>query len=283
MSIDLDVLKLSVFIGGMALFLLIERALPRRAWQLARHKRFGFHVAIAALNTVLIRFTVYVPFLLWAAHVAEQGWGISRWLGLAGWMELVASIVVLDFFNYLWHRANHRVSLLWRFHKAHHSDTEMDLTTALRFHPGELMISAFAKAGWIALWGPSVIAWFVFEALVSLAAQFHHSNIDFPDRIENRLSRLIVTPRYHAAHHAVDRDYGDRNFCTILSLWDYLLGTYSRPADGGATTVAPGSIGLPEARDKAFSFGEWLMDPFRRRNVGLAWTRQDASRPPANE
>lgn len=277
MSIDLDLFKLSVFVGGILVFLLIESLRPKRTWQMPRLKRLGFHAALATFNTVLIRIVAYVPFLLWTVHVEEQGWGISRWLGLVGWTEIIASIVVLDFFDYIWHRANHRVRFLWRFHKAHHSDTEMDLTTAMRFHPGELLISAVVKAAWIALWGPTVVAWFAFEALVSLSAQFHHSNIDFPDRVENKLSKLIVTPRFHAAHHAVDRDYGDRNFSTILSVWDHLFSSYARPADGGATTNTPGSLGLPEAREQAFSFWGWLSEPFNRRNLGLARVRQDAS------
>jgi hypothetical protein len=148
---------------------------------------------------VFIRVFAYVPFLLWAVYVEEEGWGLSRWLGLVGWIEILLSIVVLDLFDYLWHRANHHVRFLWRFHKAHHADTAMDVTTALRFHPGELLLSALMKAVWIAVWGPTVIAWFLFEALVSLCAQFHHSNIDFPNPVERWLSRgarlLVSTPR----------------------------------------------------------------------------------------
>ena len=270
MIIDLDTGKLIVFVGGVTLFLLIETLFPARPWRMPRWRRLGFHAGVATLNTVTVRFLAYVPFLLWAVHVEEQGWGISRWLGLAGWLEIILAIVVLDMFDYFWHRANHRVPFLWRFHKSHHADTEMDLSTALRFHPGELLISAGVKASWILIWGPTAVAWFLFEAMVSLAAQFHHSNIDFPDALENRLSRVIVTPRFHAAHHAVDRSFGDRNFSTIFSCWDRLFRTYARPADGGATTNAPDALGLPDERDRAFSPLAWLTDPLRSSNLGLA-------------
>ncbi|MEN8721020.1 MAG: sterol desaturase family protein [Oceanococcaceae bacterium] len=269
MLMDLDTGKLWVFLGGFGVFFLIESLFARRPLQRPRWKRLGFHGATAALNTVTVRLLIYVPFLLWIVHVEEQGWGISRWLGLTGWTEIIVSIVVLDLFDYFWHRANHRVRFLWRFHKAHHSDPEMDITTALRFHPGELMISGLVKASWVIIWGPMAVAWFLFEVLVSICAQFHHSNIDFPDRVERWLSRIVVTPRFHAAHHAVDRRWGDSNFSTILSVWDHLFGTYARPADGGKTTEAPGSIGLPEQRETAFSFAEWIIEPFRRRNLGL--------------
>jgi len=270
MDLNLDTGKLIVFLGGLLLFLVIESLLPARPWRDGRARRLFFHGGVAALNTILVRLFVYVPFLLWVVHVEEQGWGLSRWLGLVGWAEILASIVVLDGFDYLWHRANHRIPFLWRFHKAHHADTAMDVTTALRFHPGELVISALVKALWVAAWGPTVLAWFLFEALVSLCAQFHHTNIDFPDRVERVLSRILVTPRFHASHHAVDRRWGDANFSTILSLWDPLLRSYRRPADGGATTNGVDALGLPEGRELAFSPIAWLSEPLRRRNLALA-------------
>jgi len=267
MDIDLDTGKLIVFLGGLLFFLGVETLAPKRPWRASRFKRLLFHGGIAALNTVLIRLLIYVPLLLWIVFVEQQGWGISRWLGLTGWVEIVAALVVLDLFDYFWHRANHRVTFLWRFHKAHHADTAMDTSTALRFHPGELMISALAKALWIVIWGPTAIAWFLFEAIVSLCAQFHHTNIDFPDRIERVISAMIVTPRFHASHHAVDRRYGDANFSTIFSLWDHLLRSYQHPENGGATTNADNALGLPEARDRAFLPGAWLVEPFQSNNL----------------
>ena len=277
MNIDLDTGKLIVFLGGLLFFLGIETLTPKRRWHQSRFKRLLFHGGIAAINTVLIRFLIYVPLLLWIVFVEQRGWGISRWLGLTGWVELAASLVVLDLFDYFWHRANHRITFLWRFHKTHHTDTAMDVTTALRFHPGELMISAIAKALWIAVWGPTAIVWFLFEAMVSLCAQFHHSNTDFPDRIERVVSALIVTPRFHASHHAVDRHYGDANFSTIFSLWDHLFRSFQRPKKAGTTTHAENSLGLPEARDRAFSPGAWLADPFQSNNLNLNNRKIDAS------
>ena len=273
MELNLDTGKLIVFLGGLFLFLLIETLFPTREWQDSRLKRIAFHGSIAALNTVVIRILVYVPFLLWVVYVEEEGWGISRWLEIYGWTEIILSIIVLDFFDYIWHRANHRVPILWRFHKAHHSDTAMDVTTALRFHPTELIVSGLVKATWVVIWGPTVVAWFLFEALISLCAQFHHSNIDFPNWIEKWLSWIIVTPRFHASHHAVDRRYGDANFSTILSIWDRLFGTYSQPENNGATTNPIDALGLPEARELCFSPIAWLLEPFRSRNLNLASVR----------
>lgn len=266
MELDLDSGRLVIFLGGFSLFILLESIFPARAWQGKRTSRLFFHGVVAALNTVLVRILIYVPFLLWVVYVEQQGWGISRWLGLNGWFEIVLSLIMLDFFDYIWHRVNHRIPFLWRFHKAHHADTEMDVTTALRFHPGELFLSSFAKALWVLVWGPTAIAWFIFEGLISLCAQFHHSNIDLPERVEGVLSRVIVTPRFHTSHHIVDRRYGDANFSTIFSFWDPLFRSYNQMPGGHP---AKDAIGLPEARDLSLSFRAWLTEPFSRRNMGV--------------
>ncbi len=269
MDLDLDTGRLYVFLGGLALFALLESLCPARSWGGQRLRRWTFHGGVAALNTVLARLVVYVPSLLWLVYVEEEGWGISRWLGLVGWTEIVLSVVMLDLFDYFWHRANHRLKPLWRMHKAHHADTAMDVTTALRFHPGELIYSGVVKALWVFIWGPTMVAWFLFEALISLCAQFHHSNIDFPDPVERVLSWFIVTPRFHAAHHAVDRHFGNANFSTILSVWDRLFGSYAAPEAQGASTREPDALGLPEGRALAFSWRAWLDEPFRARNLAL--------------
>ena len=270
MELDLDTGKLVVFLAGLGFFLILETLVPARPWHEARWRRIGFHGAVAALNTILVRLVVYVPFLLWVVYVEQQGWGIARLLGLTGWPEILLSVVVLDAFDYFWHRANHRVAFLWRFHKAHHADPAVDATTSLRFHPGELVLSGGVRALWIAVWGPTATAWFVFEALVSLCSQFHHANFDLPARLDRRLSRLIVTPRFHATHHAVDRRWGDRNFSTIFSVWDPLFRTSVRPADAPTALDAPGALGLPEGRERAFSPLAWLLEPFAGRNLHLA-------------
>ncbi len=269
MEFNLDTAKLAIFLLGLILFLVLEALFPSRPAGTGKTRRLGFHGAVAVLNTVTVRVFAFVPFLLWSVYVEEEGWGLARWLGLYGWQEILLSLIVLDAFDYAWHRANHRVTFLWRVHKAHHSDTELDVSTSLRFHPGELLLSFVAKAIWIALWGPTVVAWFVFEVMVSACAQFHHANFDFPDRLDRLMSAVIVTPRFHAAHHAVDRRYGNANFSTIFSVWDHLFGTYSRPAAGGATTARLSSIGLPEARELSSNWPAWLLEPVTSRNLNL--------------
>lgn len=272
MDIDLDSGRLVVFITGLTFWILVERLFSVREATMSLGRRIALHIGVAALNTTLIRVLTYVPLLMWIVYVEQQGWGLSRMLGLYGWPEFILSIIVLDGFDYLWHRANHRVPFLWRFHKAHHLDNDTDVFTALRFHPGELLISSLVKALWIVIWGPSAIAWFLFEALVSLCAQMHHSNIDLPDRVEKVLARLIVTPRFHATHHLVERTYGDRNFSTIFSIWDQLFLSLAPPLAGGE--IKGMSMGLPEGRGETLSLVQLLMEPFKPRNLGLSTQTQ---------
>ncbi|GAB6052189.1 sterol desaturase family protein [Magnetospira thiophila] len=269
MELDLDGGRLAIFLGGLSLFFFVETIRPARRWQTSRLRRFVFHGSVAAFNTVLVRVLIYVPFLLWIVYVEQQGWGLSRWLGLNHWQEVVASLVMLDLFDYFWHRANHQVPFLWRFHKAHHADNEMDVSTALRFHPGELVLSSIAKAAWVLVWGPSAMAWFVFEGLISLCAQFHHSNIDLPDSVERILSRVIVTPRFHTSHHVVERAYGHANFSTIFSFWDPMFKSYNQVPQGPDGQLAADVLGLPEARELTLSYRAWFSEPFMRRNTGL--------------
>ena len=182
MEIDLDSGRLGVFIAGLTCFFLMEQLWSGRAATMPLARRIILHSGIATLNTVVIRTLSYVPLLLWIVYVEQMGWGISRWLGMSGWTEFLVSIIILDLFDYFWHLANHRITFLWRFHKAHHSDNDMDIFT---------------------------------EAIVSLAALFHHSNIQLTDHVDKRLSSFLVTPIFHALHHLVDRSYGDKNFSTI--------------------------------------------------------------------
>ncbi len=270
MDIDLDRGKLVVFLGGLLFFVILEAVFPKRHQSMSFASRLSFHLIIALLNTLIVRALVFVPFLYWTVYLEQQGWGISRLLGLKGWIEILCSFVVLDLFDYVWHRCNHRIKFLWRFHKAHHTDTEIDVSTSLRFHPGELFLSAITKAAWLFIWGPTAIAWFLFEASVSLSAQFHHSNIDFPDEIENRILWILVTPRFHACHHAVKRKYGDANFSTILSVWDRIFGSFELPLKNGEATSGMNTIGLPEDRNLSFSFLEWIREPMSERNLSLA-------------
>ena len=268
MDIDLDSGRLGIFVFGFSFWLVLERIWSARTSTKSFIKRLLLHGSLSALNTTLIRIVAYVPVLTWIVYVEQMGWGVARWIGLEGWSELLLSIVVLDGFDYFWHRANHRIKFLWRFHKAHHSDNDMDVLTALRFHPGELVISSVVKSIWVVIWGPSAIAWFMFETLVSFCSQMHHSNLALPDRVERRLAFLLVTPKFHAYHHLVDRSYGDRNFSTIFSGWDRLFGTETKHLSMQELGNKP--LGLPQGRARTLSPIQLILEPIKSDNLNLS-------------
>ncbi|RMD87628.1 MAG: sterol desaturase family protein [Candidatus Dadabacteria bacterium] len=255
---DVNRAKLLVFLVGFALLFAVETVFTSRQLHSKRGKRFLFHSFLAVVNTAMLRTVALTPLYLLILYCEERGIGISRIFGLTGIWEIAATVVVLDFFDYVWHRLNHTVRLLWRFHAMHHSDNDVDVTTSLRFHPGELLMSAVMKAIWILIWGPSLWGFAVFEIGISLASQFHHSNIDLPDLIERVLRKIIVTPRFHATHHTVNKATSDNNFSTIFIWWDKLCGSYVCP-DG----VPLDNLGIPEVRDKFLSPQAQLTLPLR--------------------
>jgi sterol desaturase/sphingolipid hydroxylase (fatty acid hydroxylase superfamily) len=256
---DAAAFRLSTFVGGFCLMFCLETIFPSRAWQVKRRIRLLFHAALMLFNAVVLRFPAVFPLIVWLKFVNERQWGLAPMMGLSAAGNILIGIVVLDMFDYWWHRFNHRIPLLWRFHKVHHVDTHVDVTTALRFHPGELFFSALIKSVWIVIWGPTFWAFIIFESCVSLAAHFHHCNIDFPDKIENPLRAIFVTPRFHTAHHTVCKRTGNANFSTIFIFWDKVFKTYGVP-----DYTEMEYLGLPSGRDNYLSMAATLKGPFSK-------------------
>lgn len=204
------------------------------------------------LVTVGLWPVVVVPVTAWAVG-HHPDWRPGWW---QGWAGLGLDLLLLDFLIYWWHRANHRFPLLWRFHEIHHLDAWLDTTTALRFHFGEIALSALARAGVIVVLGFPLSSVLVFEALILVASVFHHSNIVLPPRFERALSRAIITPSIHWVHHHAVRADTDSNYGTVFSFWDRLFASRSP-----AARVPGMAIGV-EGRGEA-SLARLLIRPFR--------------------
>ena len=183
-------------------------------------RRRGRNLGLWLLNLALSPFVI-LPISYWAAS-HQLAWRPDWWGGGPG---LLLDLLLLDALIYWWHRANHRIGFLWRFHEIHHRDGFLDTTSALRFHFGEVLLSAGARAAIILLLAIPFQSVVVFEALVLIAALFHHSNLKIPPRLEAFLARLIVTPSIHWVHHHARRRDTDANYATILSFWDPLFGS----------------------------------------------------------
>jgi sterol desaturase/sphingolipid hydroxylase (fatty acid hydroxylase superfamily) len=199
---------------------------------------------------------------LWAVNVLVIGivcggcaCAVARWAAAANvgllnasaapvWLAVPATVVVLDFVSYLWHRANHRFRWLWRFHQVHHSDAAFSVSTGVRFHPGELLLSLPVRLTAVVALGPSPLAVVAFEVLFTIANLIEHGNIDLPLAIEGRLDRVCITPALHRRHHSRRGSELNTNFGTLFAWWDRLLGTHA--GSSSADRFAVGLPGLPE-------------------------------------
>ncbi|MBA2626714.1 MAG: sterol desaturase family protein, partial [Gemmatimonadales bacterium] len=161
-----------------------------------------------------------------AALVVRRRWGLLQLIRLPRWLEVTLAVILLDYTLYLWHVLTHRVPALWRFHMVHHADLDLDASTALRFHFGELAASVPWRAGQIALIGVSPVALSVWQTCLFTSILFHHSNVRLPLWLERRLSRILVTPRLHGIHHSIDAAERDSNWSSGLTIWDRLHGTF---------------------------------------------------------
>ena len=238
----------------------LEGASPRRVERPGGHARLARNAAVALAGGLVVAAIEAPVAKRLASLVATRRWGLLPRLRLAAWAETAAALVLLDYTLYLWHVANHRVPFLWRFHAVHHVDDELDVTTAVRFHPGELLLSVAVRAAQIVAIGVSPRALSRWQTLTLASVCFHHANVRLPPRLERALGRVVVTPRLHSIHHSTRRDERDANWSSGLTWWDRAHGTLRLdPPD----VAAIGVDGLPER-----SLLGLLALPFEGRRAG---------------
>jgi len=226
-------IRLLAFLGVFLIIAAWEAASPRRRRQVPRLLRWSNNLALVALDTAVLR--IAFPLLaVGAAMVAsDQGWGILNMIGLPDWLAILAAVLVLDLAVYGQHVLFHHVPWFWRLHRMHHADLEFDVTTALRFHPLEIMLSMLIKLGVVVLIGAPAVAVVIFEVLLNATAMFNHANLRLPARLDRPLRLVLVTPDMHRVHHSVRREKTNSNYGFNLSVWDRLFGTYrAQPKDG---------------------------------------------------
>jgi sterol desaturase/sphingolipid hydroxylase (fatty acid hydroxylase superfamily) len=260
------------FLGGLFLFALLEVLLPRRSRVEKRSSRWLRNIFLTGFNTFILRlFLPLLPVSL-ALVTAERGWGILNMVDIHPLAVFVIAIVALDLIIYLQHLMFHAVPLLWRIHAVHHTDLDIDVTTGLRFHPFEIVISLGIKLGAVLLLGPPVLAVVVFEVILNLLAMFNHSNIRLPLPLDRVLRKIIVTPDMHRVHHSVRISETNSNFGFNLSWWDYLLGTYKNQPELGHEAMA---TGISEYRDPSeVRLVPLLLLPFTLRRDSYSLSRR---------
>jgi sterol desaturase/sphingolipid hydroxylase (fatty acid hydroxylase superfamily) len=267
--------RVAAFAGVFGILALWEIAAPRLPHDLARRERWPGNLGVLVLDTLLVRVLFPTAAVGFALGAQAQGWGALASVPWPGWSEIVITVVVLDAAIYAQHAAFHHVPLLWRLHRMHHADLELDLTTGVRFHPLEIGLSMLIKFGVIAVIGAHPLGVLIFEVLLNATSMFNHANVRMPLGLDRVLRWFVVTPDMHRVHHSIERRETDSNFGFNLPWWDRLFRTYRpQPAAGHEGMT----IGLPTFRSvKELRLLRMLAQPFQATNgaSGGADSRKD--------
>ena len=258
------ILRLGVFLGLFAVFAALETFAPRRDRKQTRKARWFTNLSITVLDTLALRaLALALPFLAVGAAVdaGQMGWGLFNLTDWPTWVEVVLAILILDFAIWAQHLITHKVPLFWRFHRVHHADRDFDVTTALRFHPVEILASMLLKIGLVYLIGPAAVAVVLFEIILNGTALFNHSNLRLPLELDRAVRLVLVTPDMHRVHRSVHRAEHDSNYGFALSIWDRIFGTYIPQPKAGHEAM---EVGLQWQDDKPAKLGWALGLPFRK-------------------
>jgi sterol desaturase/sphingolipid hydroxylase (fatty acid hydroxylase superfamily) len=247
--------RLGCFAGVLALLALWEILTPRRRPSVSKRGRWLSNLGLVILNTVTLRLLFPLGAVGAALLAQERGWGLFNNVPLA-WLAVLFAVIALDLVIYLQHVLFHAVPMLWRLHMVHHADLDFDVTTGLRFHTLEILLSLGIKLGAVVLLGAPALAVLIFEVLLNATSMFSHANARLPSWLDRALRLFVVTPEVHRVHHSVRVSETNSNFGFNLPWWDYLFGTYkTQPADGHEGMT----IGLSQFRDERVERLHWML------------------------
>ena len=248
--------RLVFFLGVFIIVAIWEVKSPRRTLNTSKTVRWISNLGIIVINTLLVRAVFSVMAINIAFTAQENGWGFFNNVAVPGWIAVIGSVVLLDMIIYLQHVMFHAVPVLWRLHMMHHADLDYDVTTGLRFHPIEMVLSMIIKMASVAALGAPVLAVLIFEILLNALAMFNHGNIRLPAHIDRVLRLFVVTPDMHRVHHSVTIRETNSNFGFNIPWWDRLMGTYrDQPAAGHEGMT----IGLSQFRDAGRLTLPWML------------------------
>lgn len=254
-------IRLGVFLGVLSTMFLWEILRPRRQRSTSRWVRWPGNLSVVVLNTLLLRLLLPAAVVGAALAVDARNWGLLNLLPMPEWVEVLLAVLILDLAIYTQHIVFHAVPVLWRLHRMHHTDIDFDVTTGVRFHPVEIMLSMSVKIAVVAALGAPALAVLIFEVLLNAISLFNHNNVDLPRSIDRVLRRIIVTPDMHRVHHSVEPQETNSNFGFNLPWWDRLFRTYRAQPAAGHTGM---TIGIEHFRDiQELRLDRMLLQPLR--------------------
>jgi sterol desaturase/sphingolipid hydroxylase (fatty acid hydroxylase superfamily) len=265
-------IRMAFFLGILVAMAIWEVAAPRRRQEIPRLIRWSNNLGLVVIDTLLVRLTFPIVAVGLAVIAETQGWGLFNIFDVPAWLAFIASVLAFDLAIYLQHVMFHAVPALWRLHRTHHADLEFDVSTGLRFHPVEILLSMGIKLAVVVALGPPAVAVLVFEVLLNATAMFNHSNIRIPTAIDHILRLVVVTPDMHRVHHSIHPSETNSNFGFNLPWWDRLLGTYRpQPRDGHEAMT----IGIEQFRTRRdLWLDRMLVQPLRGPASGYPINRE---------
>lgn len=257
-------IRLGFFLGTLLLLAMLECTAPRRSLTVSKAARWFANLGIVTLGTLIVRFLFPVLPAGFALLCSREGWGLLNAYPVPYEAAVLIGVVLFDLFIYVQHVLFHHLPALWRLHMIHHADLDFDLTTGIRFHPLEIVLSMGIKLGLVYLFGPPAVSVILFEILLNATAMFSHSNLRLPLGLDGVLRLLVVTPDMHRVHHSVVIRERNSNFGFNLSVWDRLFGTYRPQPERGHEGM---TIGLANFRDPSrLGLLQLLVLPFTQKH-----------------
>ena len=267
-------IRLSFFIGTLAIMALWEIIAPKRALTVSKALRWTNNLGLVFFNSFILRLLFPAAAVGVAAFASEHGWGLLNYYSIPFALSVVISIIAMDFIIYLQHVLVHAVPVLWRLHRVHHADLDYDVTTGARFHTLEIILSMLIKFATIVVLGPPVVAVIIFEVTLNAMAMFNHGNVGLPKALDKMLRWFIVTPDMHRVHHSVEDDETNSNFGFNLSWWDRLFGTYRDQPRGGHQGMKIGIHKFTDVKQTNWITG-MLAIPFMGKMSGYVINRRE--------
>jgi sterol desaturase/sphingolipid hydroxylase (fatty acid hydroxylase superfamily) len=258
-----DAIRLGLF--ALVFFVIAgwEILAPRRELNFSRYIRWSSNIGMSLLNQLVLRLCFPVLLVGLAVVVRQREWGLFNLLEVPEVLAITLCLLLLDLAIYIQHIVFHRVAWLWRLHRVHHTDLDFDVTTAVRFHPLEIILSMSIKMVLVLLLGAPPLAVLIFEIVLNLTALFNHGNIFIPVKLDRVLRRVLVTPDMHRVHHSAETAETNSNFGFNLPWWDYLFKTYRPQPDKGHEGM---TVGLDEFRSEdKLRLPALLLLPFTKR------------------